>query len=295
MANVNYNVLNAAAWRAIGVEFAPLHDWQLPMTATLQADYQALVPLVITKMQHNHAAEMMWQDILGQPTGKVKPFVIGLTGSVAVGKSTIAKTIKQLLAEALPEAKIEIVTTDNFLYNNQILASLNLTDRKGFPESYNIEAMITFLKAVKERHPDISVPVYSHEYYDVLPNQVQLIDEPDIVILEGVNALHRHGQALAPIDLMDLTIYIDAPTALIKNWFMQRFERLIDAAEHEPTSYYHKFISNRSAATKLAAEVWQTVNERNLKECILPARSLADIIIEKGTNHSVTQVALRKY
>lgn len=295
MANVNYTVLRADKWHAIGAEFMAKYAWETPVTATLQADYQALVPLVITKMEHNHAAEIMWQDILGQPIGKVKPFIIGLTGSVAVGKSTSAKTIKQLLAEALPEAQIEIVTTDNFLYNNQILANRGLTDRKGFPESYNIEAMIAFLKAVKERHADITVPVYSHEYYDILPDQVQMIGQPDIVILEGVNALHRQGQALAPIDLMDLTIYIDAPTALIKNWFLQRFERLVDAAENEPASYYHKFITDRLAARQLAEEVWHAVNERNLKECIIPARALADIIVEKGPNHLVTQVALRKY
>lgn len=291
----NYTYLSAEHWRAIGVEFDALHSWSAPMTPLLQQDYQALVPLIITKMQHNHAAEMMWQTILMQPETKVKPFIIGLTGSVAVGKSAVAKTLQVLLQAALPEAQIEIVTTDNFLYSNADLTTKNLMDRKGFPESYNTAAMLAFMQAVKERRDDITVPVYSHESYDIVSDQLQSIGQPDIVIFEGVNALHREGQDLAPIDLMDLTMYIDADVKLIEKWFLARFERLVDHAQKQSGSYYERFISDRSAATKLAVNVWHTVNEVNLLECIVPTRGLADIIIQKGPNHVVTQVALRKY
>lgn len=291
----NYTFLTASDWYAVGETFNATINTAAGGTTELEYDYQALVPLIISKMEHNHAAEMMWQTILNQSTSRVKPFIIGLTGSVAVGKSTAANTLKKLLAVALPEAQIEIVTTDNFLYSNSILMAKDLMDRKGFPESYDTAAMISFMQAVKERQANIQVPVYSHEYYDILPDQVQMIKQPDIVILEGVNALHRAGQALAPIDLMDLTIYLDADLDLLTTWFMTRFERLVDQAKTEPTSYYHQFVNNRPAASELALDVWHRVNEANLLECILPTRELADIIIKKGPNHLVTEVALRKY
>lgn len=291
----NYTYIAAQEWQRIGRDFAQLHPWDLPMTELLQQDYQALIPLIITRMQHVQAAEVDWQKILFQSKPKPKPFIIGLAGSVAVGKSTVAKTIKTLLGAAVPTAKIEIVTTDNFLYKNEILMTNNLMDRKGFPESYDTAAMLAFMQVVKERQAKISIPVYSHELYDILPDEQQIIDQPDIVILEGVNTLYRSGQALAPIDLMDLTLYIDADVKLIEEWFLMRFEQLVNEAKEQPTSYYHRFVADRPAATQLAIDVWHQVNEANLMTCILPTRELADIVVKKGPNHVVTQVALRKY
>lgn len=291
----NYTYVPAQQWQQMGTNFAQSHPWVSPMTPILQQDYQALVPLIIARMQHSQAAQEDWQKILGQPQNNVKPFIIGITGSVAVGKSTVAKTLKSLLTDALADAKVEIVTTDSFLYNNAFLAANNLMDRKGFPESYDTTAMLTFLQAVKERQGNIAIPIYSHELYDIVVTGQQVLEQPDIIILEGVNALYRQGQALAPLDLMDLTLYVDAEVALIEEWFLMRFEHLVEQAKTQPTSYYQQFIANRPAATQLAIDVWHQVNEVNLMKYILPTRQLADIVIKKGPNHIVTQVALRKY
>lgn len=294
MKSANYTYLDAKAWYQIGVEFNLNHDLQIKKTDLVE-DYQGLVPLIIAKMQHNRAGELMWQSILKQPETKVKPFIIGLTGSVSVGKSTVANALKYLLKQTLTTSKIEVVTTDNFLYNNEILISENLMDQKGFPISYDTNLMIEFLKSVKEQKQNIKIPVYSHEYYDILPNEYKEIIQPDVVILEGVNALHRNGQDLSPVDLMDLSIYIDADTELIEKWFLQRFEKLVDEAKNEPTSYYNRFILDRKSATKAAIDVWQRVNKTNLDEFILPTRELADIIIKKGPKHRVFDVQIRKY
>ncbi|GEO86557.1 MULTISPECIES: type I pantothenate kinase [Alphaproteobacteria] len=229
------------------------------------------------------------------------PFVIGIAGSVAVGKSTTARILKELLARWPSSPKVDLVTTDGFLYSNAHLVRHNILNRKGFPESYDTGALLRFLSAIKAGLPNVKAPAYSHLIYDVLPNEHKIIDRPDILIFEGINVLQSRDLPadgkIIPIvsDFFDFSIYIDAEEALIHRWYVDRFMKLRQTAFRDPNSYFNRYaaISEEEALT-IAEGLWQNTNLKNLRENILPTRPRADLILRKGDNHLVEQVALRK-
>jgi type I pantothenate kinase len=229
------------------------------------------------------------------------PFVIGIAGSVAVGKSTTARILKELLRRWPSSPKVDLITTDGFLYPNAELQRRNLMQRKGFPDSYDTAAVLRFLSAIKAGQPDVPAPCYSHLVYDVLPNEYKIVDRPDILIFEGINVLQsRHLPAdgkIVPMvsDFFDFSIYIDADENLVHNWYVRRFMKLRETAFRDPNSFFHRYASITDEEAVTTAEgLWKNINLRNLRQNILPTRPRADLILQKGRDHLIEQVALRK-
>ncbi|WP_416065045.1 type I pantothenate kinase [Rhizobium sp. ZK1] len=229
------------------------------------------------------------------------PFVIGIAGSVAVGKSTTARILKELLGRWPSSPKVDLVTTDGFLYPNAVLKRENLMQRKGFPESYDTGAILRFLSAIKAGLPDVKAPSYSHLIYDVLPDEYKIVDRPDILIFEGINVLQSRdlpadGKIVPMVsDFFDFSIYIDAEETQIHNWYVTRFMRLRETAFRDPNSYFHRYASiNDEEAVAIAEDLWANINLKNLHQNILPTRPRADLILRKGKDHLIEQVALRK-
>ncbi|MGF0539730.1 type I pantothenate kinase [Agrobacterium sp. ES01] len=229
------------------------------------------------------------------------PFVIGIAGSVAVGKSTTARVLKELLARWPSSPKVDLVTTDGFLYPNATLVERNILNRKGFPESYDTAALLRFLSAIKAGRPNVKAPSYSHLTYDVLPDEFKLVDRPDILIFEGINVLQSgdlpaDGKIVPMVsDFFDFSIYIDAEDALIHRWYVTRFMKLRETAFRDPNSYFQRYANiSESDALGVAEDLWENINLRNLRENILPTRPRADLILQKGENHLIEKVALRK-
>ncbi|WP_413710606.1 type I pantothenate kinase [Rhizobium sp. Rhizsp82] len=229
------------------------------------------------------------------------PFVIGIAGSVAVGKSTTARVLKELLRRWPSSPKVDLITTDGFLHPNSVLERENLMQRKGFPESYDTGAILRFLSAIKAGQADVKAPVYSHLVYDVIPNEYKIIDRPDILIFEGINVLQSRdlpadGKIVPMVsDFFDFSIYIDAEEKQIHNWYVNRFMRLRETAFRDPNSYFHRYASiSEKEALSIAEGLWANINLKNLRQNILPTRPRADLILRKGPNHLIEQVALRK-
>ncbi|MBB4232458.1 type I pantothenate kinase [Rhizobium mongolense] len=229
------------------------------------------------------------------------PFVIGIAGSVAVGKSTTARILKELLRRWPSSPKVDLITTDGFLHQNAVLERENLMQRKGFPESYDTGAILKFLSAIKAGQPNVKAPVYSHLVYDVVPNEYTIIDRPDILVFEGINVLQSRdlpadGKIVPMVsDFFDFSIYIDAEEELIHNWYVTRFMRLRETAFRDPNSYFHRYASiSEKDALSIAEGLWANINLKNLRQNILPTRPRADLILRKGENHLIEQVALRK-
>ncbi|GAA6237395.1 type I pantothenate kinase [Apilactobacillus micheneri] len=225
------------------------------------------------------------------------PFIIGISGSVAVGKSTTARLLEVLLSHFFPEKKVQLITTDGFLYNTKELERRGIMQQKGFPESYDMKALINFLNEVKSGKPNVKAPVYSHEVYDIIPNRYDIIDRPDILIIEGINTLQLpSNQQIYVSDFTDFSIYIDADDDLIEKWYLDRFKKLMDTAFQNPSNYYYELAhSNSDKAVQMAKDVWQSINLPNLKENIKPTKTRADLIIHKGEEHRIDNILLRKY
>jgi type I pantothenate kinase len=240
------------------------------------------------------------QEFLGGNQHKV-PYVIGMGGSVAAGKSTTARILRQLLARWPHHPKVDLITTDGFLLPNVTLRREGLMDRKGFPESYDLPALLRFLSDIKAGRRRTSAPVYSHLSYDVLPDERIVIDQPDILLVEGLNVLQtgrppRDGKAIPYVsDFFDFSIYLDAAEEVLQQWYVERFFSLRATAFRDPRSYFHKYASlTDPEAKETATRIWETINLVNLRENVLPTRQRADLILHKGADHVIDRVWLRK-
>lgn len=227
----------------------------------------------------------------------VPPFIIGIAGSVAVGKSTTARLLQLILSRTFKRRNVQLITTDGFLYPNKVLEEKGIMDRKGFPESYDMEKLIDFLNQVKNSQDEIKAPLYSHSVYDIIEGEYEVIQQPDILIVEGINTLQLPAnQQIYVSDFFDFSVFVDAEPKLIEKWYLERFGALLDTAFLDPDNYYYQYaIGNRDDAFAMAKEVWKTVNLKNLKEYILPTRGRADIILHKTENHIIDEIFMRKY
>ena len=253
---------------------------------------------------HVESMQMLYHQralFLNVADSRKTPFIIGVSGSVSVGKSTTARILKELLQRWPSSPKVDLVTTDGFLYPNEVLRERGIMDRKGFPESYDVGGLLRFLSAIKSGQRDVPAPVYSHLVYDVVPDQFVNVDAPDILVFEGINVLQPgklppDGKIIPFLsDFFDFSIYVDADEELIRKWYIERFMRLRETAFRDPESFFHRFSQlSEDAARAVATEIWETINLKNLRENILPTRPRADLILQKGADHLVHQVALRK-
>lgn len=232
---------------------------------------------------------------------KKLPFIIGIAGSVAVGKSTTARVLRKVLSLLPQKPKVELVTTDGFLYPNKVLVEKNILNRKGFPESYDTKKLLHFLSDMKSGKTTLNVPVYSHLEYDVLPDSSQkIIDHPDILIVEGINVLQVNSQRgqnnkVFVSDFFDYSIYVDALEKDIITWYIDRFESLRATAFQDPTSYFHKYADmTLEESSKMANQIWNEINKPNLHDNIIPTKYRADLILKKGSNHFVKDIKVRK-
>lgn len=236
---------------------------------------------------------------LGNNTEHV-PFVIGLAGSVAVGKSTTSRILQALLARWPDHPTVDLVTTDGFLFPNAVLQSRGLMTRKGFPESYDRGRLVRFLADVKSGVPEVHAPVYSHQRYDIVDGATQVVRHPDIVIVEGLNVLQGPSERgtehlVFASDFFDFSIYVDADEQDIEQWYVARFLTLRDTVFRDPSSYFHKYASlNEAEARQTAAQIWREINGVNLRENIAPTKGRAHLILLKGPQHVVQQVQLRR-
>jgi type I pantothenate kinase len=272
-------------------------------SVTLQEVIEVYLPLSRLLNLYVVAAQNLFQvtaKFLGHPEPRV-PYIIGIAGSVAVGKSTTSRVLQALLSRWDSHPNVEIVTTDGFLYSNAYLEEHQLQNKKGFPESYDLRKLIYFLHDLKAGKKNLKVPVYSHQYYD-LTSEEQVINRPDIVILEGLNLL-QHGNKDTPTkkrqmfvtDYIDFSIYVHAEIEVIKKWYHERFMKFLQMAKENPNLYLHRFSKmSDDAAFAIAEHAWTEINEKNLRENILPYRERAKLILNKNKDHSVQEVFLRK-
>jgi type I pantothenate kinase len=305
-----YAVFDRESWRALaaGSEL-PLDEAGLRSLTTLgdridigevKTVYRPLARLLDL---HVAASRRLWaaqSEFLGDTTAKV-PFVIAVAGSVAVGKSTTARLLQTLLSAGPGAPRVDLVTTDGFLLPNAVLESRGLLDRKGFPESYDRRALVRFLAAVKSGRAQVDAPVYSHLSYDIVPGARQVVDRPDILVLEGLNVLQagRRSDNSAPqvflSDFFDFSVYVDAAESDIQQWYVDRFLALRRTAFQDTGTYFHRFAGlSDGAARETALGIWAEVNGPNLRDNIAPTRSRARLVLQKAADHTVRRVLLRK-
>ena len=258
-------------------------DVYLPLTNLIQIYKRSKEDLAFSK------------GIFLQKASKRQPFIIGVSGSVAVGKSTTSRLLQILLSRTFSNATVELVTTDGFLYPNAHLEEQNLLKRKGFPESYNMELLLDFLDNIKNGQ-DYQIPVYSHEIYDIVPNKKQSVTAADFVIVEGINVFQNpQNERLYMTDFFDFSIYVDAEVENIETWYLDRFKKLLTLAKEDPNNYYHPFTSQpENKVMEFAKNVWKSINLVNLQDYIEPTRNRAEIILHKTENHEIDEIYLKK-
>ena len=271
------------------LDIAEIEEIYLPLSRLLSMYVAATQRLFVAQ-----------ERFLGTEDTKM-PYIIGVGGSVAVGKSTTARVLQALLTRWPNVPKVDLVTTDGFLYPNAILEREGLMEKKGFPESYDLTGLLRFLSDVKAGDRPARAPIYSHLVYDVMPNKWIEIDQPDILIVEGLNVLQagrlpKDGAAIPFVsDFFDFSIYLDADEEVLRQWYVDRFITLRSTSFRDPMSYFHRYARLSDAeAVETATSIWTRINLVNLRENILPTRQRADLILDKSANHMVERVALRR-
>lgn len=273
-------------------------DISLEEIAGVYLPLSRLLNLYVSAIQSLHKAT---DTFLGHLPAKV-PYLIGIAGSVAVGKSTMARILQALLSRWPDHPKLDLVTTDGFLYPTAVLEKRGLMSRKGFPESYDQRRLVTFLTEIKSGKSEVSAPVYSHLIYDIVRGAEQRVCQPDILIVEGLNVLQTgrvrnqsRGSRIFVSDFFDFSIYIDADEETIENWYVSRFLKLRETVFRNPDSYFNRYSKlTKEEATEKAHSIWREINGPNLRDNIRPTRERAQLILRKGTGHSVEEVRLRK-
>lgn len=258
--------------------------------------YQTLLNYIHLAYQAKQATAAKKAEFLQLPESKV-PYIIGISGSVAVGKSTTARLLQLLLTRYYPDLKTQMMTTDGFIYPNQELEKRKLMPRKGFPESYNMQMLRDFLQDVVSGKNDVVYPLYSQELSDIVPGRYGHVEKPDILIIEGINTLQlpESGQ-LVTSDFFDFSIYIDAEEDLIEKWYMQRFKKIMKMKKNDPSNFYYKLANGpEDEALRLAEETWQMVNLVNLRQYIAPTKERANLILHKVEGHLIDKIYLRGF
>ncbi len=253
-----------------------------------------LLNLHVAAVQHLYEAR---QQFLGATAPQRVPYIIGIAGSVAVGKSTFSRVLRASLARWPDHRRVDLITTDGFLFPNAVLEQRGLMMRKGFPESYDQRLLLQFLTGLKAGAPAVCAPVYSHLRYDIVPNQVVRVEQPDILILEGLNVLQspRDGPRLFVSDFFDFSIYLDADDQTIQMWYIQRFLRLRETVFRNIESYFHRYSQlSESEAIQTARRIWEEINLPNLRDNIGPTKERAQLILEKGAGHRIENILLRR-
>jgi len=268
----------------------------LPEVVDIYLPLSRLLNLHVAASQELYGAT---STFLGHPESVRVPYIIGVAGSVAVGKSTTARLLRELLARWPNSPRVDLIPTDGFLLPNAVLAARGLMRRKGFPESYDARRLLAFVADLKAGRVGVQSPVYSHESYDILPDTFITLGAPDIVIIEGLNVLQTRTDPEAPqifiSDYFDFSIYVDADTDDLERWYLERFLTLQRTAFRDPAAYFHRYAHlSEAEARRVGGEIWAEINAPNLRDNILPTRERADLILEKGGDHSVRRVRLRK-
>lgn len=262
--------------------------------------YVPLSRLLSINVEASAALRNATNAFLGEQTGRT-PYVIGVAGSVAVGKSTTARVLQEMLRRWPTTPRVELITTDGFLHPNAVLAERGIMARKGFPESYDRRALLRFMADVKSGVEEVRAPVYSHVTYDIIPGEEQVVHRPDVLIVEGLNVLapprvREDGTAgLSVSDFFDFSVYVDARPDWIRHWYVERFMNLRSGAFRDPRSYFHRYASLSDAEARATAErIWDTINGPNLQQNVQPTRGRARLVLTKNAQHEVQRVLLRK-